>query len=122
MRDSTKAIFIGVAVSLLSTLLLGGLNKLGTISLWSALGTKLVWQPGAVTVVSQDSTHPDHPRDDVLGVHDICTLSMINIQSKGSWAYCTIDQRQSDRVWEIHALHDTGGNQAVCQAICADFK
>jgi hypothetical protein len=119
MSESAKNIVIGIAVTVLSTLILGGLSKLGNISIFHLIGGKVVWQDPQVAV--KQSVPNSTPPDVILGEHDICTLSKVNIQSKQGWGLCSLER--TGKIWVLHASQGADpGAQAVCEASCVDIR
>jgi hypothetical protein len=116
-----SGIFIGIAVTVGSTIATGWITRLADGSLYKVAGGKIQISPESREAVAQTG-QPASMNGVPLGKHDFCMLSKVIIQSKSGFVTCAVSQNGES--WTVNAdrKNDETGSQAECYATCIDIK
>jgi hypothetical protein len=116
-----SGIFIGIAVTVGSTIATGWVTRIADGSLYKAVGGHVKWTPqSGHAIIQAGNSEPDYVE---LGDHDMCIVSEIALQEKDGNAGCQFT-RPTEKAWTLHAkvYHQAPGLQVECWAMCADIK
>jgi hypothetical protein len=121
IKVSVAAVLTGVLITVISGLISTGFERLWPPSMYKILGGHMVYSAGGSSVARVNSLKPDATD---LGNHDICMLSSVAMQKvPNGYATCSIAKNGSNWFLQAEVLVNSGdGEQAWCQAACADIR